>query len=175
VFLGDVIVIALTFQQHLLNLRNVLQRHREGRLKLNPVKCQLYQKEVHYLRHIVSPKGTTTDHEKLKSVREWPTPKNKIKIRSFLGLGAYFRRSISCFANIAKPLTKLMEEKQAFQWTSEAEAVFRTPNEVLCAASIRSCPQPGERRIVSTYASNVGIGGVLSQIQNGRASTSPPQ
>jgi hypothetical protein len=41
----------------------------------------------------------------------------------------------------------------------------RLPN----AQGSRVCyPQPGERFIVDTYASNVGIGGVLSQVQDGQ-------
>jgi hypothetical protein len=32
-----------------------------------------------------------------------------------MGLRTYYRRFISGFANIVKPPTKLMEEKQAFQ------------------------------------------------------------
>jgi hypothetical protein len=43
-----------------------------------------------------------------------------------MGLYMYYRRFISCFANIVKLLTKLTEEKQAFQWTLEVEAAFQT-------------------------------------------------
>jgi hypothetical protein len=121
----SLIVIGRTFQEHLLNLRKVFQRFREARLKLNPAKCQLFRKEVRYLGHIVSPEGVTTDPEKLKAVREWPIPKNKHEIRSFLGLCTYYRRFISVFANIAKSLTKPTEQKQPFQWTSEVEAAFQ--------------------------------------------------
>jgi hypothetical protein len=110
VYLDDVIVIGRTFQEHLANLR-----FREARLKLNPEKCQLFKKEVRYLVHIVSPEGITTDPEKLKVVREWPTLKIRHEVRSFLGLCTYYRRFISGFANIAKPLTKLAEQKQSFQ------------------------------------------------------------
>jgi hypothetical protein len=56
----------------------------------------------------------TTNPEKLKAIREWPTPKNKHKIRSFLGLCTYYRKFTSSFVNIAKSLTKLTEENQAF-------------------------------------------------------------
>jgi hypothetical protein len=84
VYLDDVIAIGSTFQEQLLNLRKVFQQFREARLKLNPAKCQLFQKEVMYLGHIVSQEGVTTDPEKLKTVREWPTPKHKNEIRSFL-------------------------------------------------------------------------------------------
>jgi hypothetical protein len=68
VYVGDVIVIGRTFQEHLLNLRKVLQRFREAHLKLNPEKYQRFQKEVRYLGHIVSPEGITTDSKKLEAV-----------------------------------------------------------------------------------------------------------
>jgi hypothetical protein len=82
----------------------------------------------------VSPEGITTDPEKLEAVREWPTPRNKHEVRSFVGLCIYYRRFISGFADIAKPLTRLTEEKQAFQWTPEVETAFQTLKEALCTA-----------------------------------------
>jgi hypothetical protein len=41
VYLDDVIVIGRKFQEHLLNLREVLQQFREARLKLSTDMCQL--------------------------------------------------------------------------------------------------------------------------------------
>jgi hypothetical protein len=90
-------------------------------LKLNPEKCELFQKEVWFVGHTVPSEEITTDPEKLKAIPEWWADKNKHEIRSFPGLCTYFRQFISGFANITKPLTILMEEKQAFQWTPEAE------------------------------------------------------
>jgi hypothetical protein len=167
VYLDDVIVIGCTFEEHLIILRKVFQRFREACLKLNPEKCQLLQKEVRYLGHTISPEGISTDPEKLKAVRKWSTPKNKHGIRSFRGLCTYYRRFIPGFANIAKPLTKLTEPKKTFKWTSEVEAAFKTLKESLCTALILAYIQPGERFIVDTDATNVGIGGVLSQVQDG--------
>jgi hypothetical protein len=116
----------------------------------------------------VSSEGITTDPKKMRALREWPTLKNKHKIRSFLGLCIYYRQFISSFASIAKLLTKLMEEKQTFQWIPEVEAAFQTLKEALCTAPIHAYLQPGERFIVDTAASNVVIGGVLSQTQERR-------
>jgi hypothetical protein len=161
-----VIVIGLTFKEHLLNLRKVFQQFQEARLKLNPEECQLLQKELRYLGHIVSPEGISTDPEKLEAVREWPTPENKHEIRSFLCPSTYYRRFIPGFANIAKPLTKLTGQKQPFHWTTKVETAFQTLKEALCTALILAYPQPGHRFIVDTDASNVGIGGVLSQVQD---------
>jgi hypothetical protein len=168
VYLDDVIVVGRTFQEQLDNLRKVFQRHREAHLKLNSEKCQLFRKEARYLGHIVSPEGVTTDPEKLKAVKCWPPPLDKHQLRSFLGLCTYYRRFIPGFSNIAKPLTQLTEEKQPFQWSTGAEAALRALKEALCTAPVLGYPRPGEEFIVDTDASNVGIGGVLSQLQDGQ-------
>jgi hypothetical protein len=120
------------FQEHLLNLCKVFQQFQESCLKFNPEKYQLFQKEVWYIGNIVSPEGATTDPKKLKAVREWPTPKHKHEIRSFLGLCTHYRQFIYGFANTAKTLTK----KQAFQWTPEVEATFRTLKVALCTSPV---------------------------------------
>jgi hypothetical protein len=101
-------------------------------------------------------------------VRECPTLKNKYEIRSFLCLCTYYRRFIPGFANLEKPLTKLTGQKQTFQWTSEVDALFKTLKGALCTAHILAYPQPVERFIVHTEAINVGIDGVLSQVQDGQ-------
>jgi hypothetical protein len=98
--------------------------------------CQLLQKEVKYFGNIVSPEGISTDPEKLKAVREWPTVKDKHEIRSFLRICTYFRRFISGLANISKPLTRLTEEKQPFKWTQEFEDALQTLKGSLCATPI---------------------------------------
>jgi hypothetical protein len=140
VYLDDVIVIGHMFKEHLLNSWKVFQWFCESHLKLNPEKCQLLHKEVRYLGHIVSPKRISTDPEKLKAMQEWRTPKNKLEIRSFVGLCTYYRRFISSFANIAKLLTRLTEQKQTFQWTPEMDAAFQTLKGALCAAPILVYP-----------------------------------
>jgi hypothetical protein len=61
-----------------------------------------------------------------------------------------------------------MEQKQSFQWTSEVKAAFQTLEGALCTAPILAYPQPGQKYIMDTDASNVGIGGVVSQVQNGQ-------
>jgi hypothetical protein len=70
VYLDNMIMIGRMFQEHLHNLRNVFQLFREACPKRSLEKGQLFQKEVWYLWHIMSPKGITTDPEKLRAVRE---------------------------------------------------------------------------------------------------------
>jgi hypothetical protein len=48
------------------------------------------------------------------------------------------------------------------------EGAFQTLKGALCAAAILAYTQPAERFIVDTDASNDGIGGVFSQVQDGQ-------
>ena len=63
VYLDDVIIIG-NFEEHLQNLRSVLQQLRESKLKLKPSKCYFFKTEVEYLGHIISRSGVATDSKK---------------------------------------------------------------------------------------------------------------
>jgi len=86
---------------------------------------------------------------------------------SFLGLCTYHRRFISGFADLVKPLTRLTEDKRTFEWSADIKTAFQTLKEILCTAPVLGYPRPGERFNIDTDASNVGTGGVLSQVQDG--------
>jgi hypothetical protein len=49
-------------------------------------------------------------------------------------------------------------------------AAFQTLKGALCAAAILAYHQPGKRFIFDAYTSNVGIGGVLSQVEDDQES-----
>jgi hypothetical protein len=67
-----------------------------------------------------------------------------------------------------KPLSKPTEEKQAFLWTPHLQTAFQKLKEVLGTAHILAYPQPREKFVVHTGVGNVGIEGILSQIQDGQ-------
>ena len=75
----------------------------------------------------------STDPEKIKTVRERPTPTSASTLRSFLGLCSYYHRFVRGFANIAAPLHRLTEKDKAFVWTHEYDVAFHGSN--------KSCPR----------------------------------
>jgi hypothetical protein len=56
------------------------------------------------------------DPEKITTIKEWTTPKNVTKVRSFMGLAGYYRRFIVGFSRIANPITSLQRKVKKFQW-----------------------------------------------------------
>ena len=65
IYLDDIVVFSRTFDEHIERLEKVFERLVEAGLKLSPAKCNLFQKELKYLGHIVSPEGIATDPKKL--------------------------------------------------------------------------------------------------------------
>jgi hypothetical protein len=68
IYLDDAVIVGRMFQGQHEKLWKVFQRFKGARLKLNSKKCQLFQEEVQYLGHVLSPEGVTTDPETLEAV-----------------------------------------------------------------------------------------------------------
>ena len=168
VYLDDIICFAHTFDTHLDRLGVVLERLQQAGMKISPEKCQLFQREVTFLGHVVSKDGVTTDPKKVASVREWPEPKNLTQVRSFVGFCSYYRRFVKNFAEVAKPLHRLTEAGRPFLWTEECRDAFSQLRNLLTSTPILGYPVSGQPFVVDCDASGVGLGAVLSQQQEGQ-------
>ena len=71
VYLDDIIILGMTFKQHLLNLNSVFERICESGLKIKISKCSFLRSEVHYLGHIISRNGITPDPSNTKWYHPW--------------------------------------------------------------------------------------------------------
>jgi len=84
----DILVMGNNFEEHLDNFTEVLQ-------KLKPNKCQ---EEYHVFIYFIFHDGITTHPEKVKSIRNFPTPANIKQLRSLLRLVSCYRRFINGFS-----------------------------------------------------------------------------
>ena len=90
VYLNDILVVGRTIQEHLPNLRSILQRLQAAGLKLKAKKCSFMQTQVEYLGHIVSYQGVSVDPEKTAAIQEFPRPVDLKSLRPFVGLPSYY-------------------------------------------------------------------------------------
>lgn len=80
-----------------------------------------------------------------------------------MGLCSYFRRYVNNFSNISKPLTALLKKEVPFIWTDAQQNSFEALKKALAEEVILAFPDFNELFYVTTDASNVAMGAVLSQ------------
>nr|GFC87817.1 putative reverse transcriptase domain-containing protein [Tanacetum cinerariifolium] len=76
--------------------------------------------------------GIHVDPAKIKSIKDWESPKSPMEIRQFLGLAGF----VEGFSKIARPMTKLTQKKIQFEWGDKQEATFQLLKQKLCSAPI---------------------------------------
>ena len=166
-YLDDIILFSHDLESHLERLQRLLDRLREANLKLKPSKCQILQRQVHFLGFTVSRHGVGTDPEKVEAIKNWPTPQNLRQSRAFVGLCQYYRRFVPGFSEISAPLHALTKKGARFHWSSECQRAFDQLKAILTSAPVLSLPNDHDEFVLDCDASNHSIGGVLSQIQDG--------
>ncbi len=100
VYLDDILIFTETMEEHAQITKRVLQILADNKLYLKPEKCQFHKTELDYLGHKISHDTIAMDPIKVAGVTEWPTPKTKKELQSFLGFVNYYRRFIKDFSRI---------------------------------------------------------------------------
>ena len=94
------------------------------------------------------------DLEKIKAIKDWPTPTSVTNIRSFLGLFGYYQNFIEKFSRIACPMTSLQKKESKFLWTIKCEEIFQNLKQLLMTVPVLQIADPDGNFVVCTNASN---------------------
>ncbi len=102
-------------------------------------------------------------------VRDWAPPQDVTQVRSFLGLGNYFRTWVQGWSALVRPLSDLTRKNAVWNWTPACQQAFQGVKEALTAAPVLAQPEFSESTPdfeVWCDASDFGTGAVL--LQGGR-------
>ena len=165
VYLDDLIVLGRNYQEHFDNIVKVMEALGSQGMKINLKKCTFFKSEVDFLGHKVSRRGIEPCPDKVEAIHNYPTPGSSKEVASFLGLAGYYRKFIKGFGEIARPLEAL-KKKGSFKWGEEEEQAFSKLKEMLVCDQVLAYPKFDRPFFVTTDASNVAIGGVISQLDD---------
>ena len=168
VYMDDIIVFSVSLEEHMVRLRAIFTRLRNANLKVQLEKCDFLRKEVTYLGHVITNEGVKPNPEKIKCILSYPIPSTTTQIKSFLGLLGYYRRFIKNFSDITKPMTQCLKKGGKIDVNNpEYRACFEKCKTLLTNDPILQYPDFTKEFRLTTDASNVAVGCVLSQMKDG--------
>ncbi len=185
-YLDDVLVYSKDFEGHVESLRSTLRCFIERGVKLNPSKCCLFKKEVKYLGRLISAKGYRPDPENTRALDKCLEPPKTVgQLRSLIGFLGYYRTYVKDFSIKLKTVYDLLQvenpdgtrkpqknQKQLdsrvkIKWTAEHQKVIEEMVAHLKSPAVIAYPDFSQPFVVHCDASQLGLGAVLYQKQEG--------
>ncbi|KAG7564287.1 Reverse transcriptase domain [Arabidopsis suecica] len=163
VYFDDILIYSKCYSDHVQHLELILKTLRKEGLYANLKKCTFCTDKCVFLGFVVGKHGLQVDEEKIKAIREWPTPTSIRHVRSFHGLASFYRRFVRDFSTVAAPMTVVIKKNVPFSWGEAQDQSFNTLKERLTQAPVLALPDFEVMFEVECDASGLGIGVVLHQ------------
>nr|GEY13010.1 putative reverse transcriptase domain-containing protein [Tanacetum cinerariifolium] len=100
--IDDILIYSKSKQEHKERLKLILEFLKKKQVYAKFSKCKFWIPKVQLLGHVIDSQGIHMDPAKIKSIKDWASPKTATEIRQFLGLVGYYQRFIEGFSKIAK-------------------------------------------------------------------------
>ena len=169
-YIDDIICHSHNLHDHVDHLRQVVKLHVAAGMKLNLAKCNLFQKEVEYLGHLVSKDGIRMIPSYVARILDWPLPTNAKELRSFLGFTGYYRSFIKKYGELTCEMNQMRNSRKDLTWSEENKAKFEQLKQCFAEQPVRGYPRydSPEPFILDTDFSSTNMAAVLSQLQDGK-------
>src|SRR6266446_6379940 len=159
--MDDILIYSPTLSKHQQIVCQVLATLQRQRLFLKPEKCKFEQKEVKYLRLVISEDHVAMDPMKVHRVMEWLTQMKVKEVQSFLGFVNFYQKFICDFSDIACPLYTLTRKTQQWVWGSPEQEAFDALKKAITSAPILTIPSQSSCFCLKCDTSNFATGVVL--------------
>lgn len=130
IYLNDILIFSKNRNDHIKQIKQILQRLRDNDLYVNLIKCFFFKFEVDYLSFIVRHDDIKMNFVKIDIIKNWSSLKSFKNIQMFLKFINFYKRFIEKFSQITMSLSNMLKNMQAdvkkkfFQLTSEEKTTF---------------------------------------------------
>lgn len=144
-------------------LQSVLGALEEAHLTLRPSKCVFAAREIEFLGFRLSADGLSPGVAKTTAIDEFTAPENVHEVRRFMGLVSFFRRFITKFAVLARPITELTKKDSVFKWGEAEQKGFSVLKQSITTVPVIQLFDPSRHTEFNTNASCIGVAAILLQ------------
>ncbi|MCP4343164.1 MAG: DDE-type integrase/transposase/recombinase, partial [Desulfobulbaceae bacterium] len=171
-YADDVLIGGSTREEHDFRLREVMQRLDQNNFRLKKPKLVIAQQKVTMLGHLISASESQTticpDPKNVESILKLPVPQDIHGVRQFLGACQFFADSMGNFAELSEPLNELNRKNVVFKWSDQCQTAFDTIKQQIASPKCMVPFEPSRLTYLTTDASQVGLGALLSQVVDGK-------
>ena len=161
----DILIYAPTLSILKTRSRAFLDQCRQHCVTLKQAKSQLAVTEVDFGGFRLSSTGIQTSPDLLKSIRDFPRPRNLTDLRSWFGLVNQLGKFSKELTEIMVPFRPLLTQDAVFQWLSEHDNAFVEAESRLSITPVLTAFAVGRQTVFATDASRLkGLGFVLLQL-----------
>ena len=167
-YVDDILIFSTNESEHTQHLKEVLTRLRNNNLVLKESKCIFAKQKIEFLGHIISKNGVSPLPSKVEAITTFPRPAAVKKLQEFLGMVTFYHRFLPGIAKTLAPLNDMLKGKpKELQWSPAADEAFLKAKDALAKATLLAYPSTTAALRLSTDASDVAVGAVLDQIEDG--------
>ena len=165
VYFDDIFNGTDTVLDHDLILWYIHKMLKENKLYISREKFNPYRPSMECLGHIVDDIGIHADHDKMKRIRDWVTPKSKTEVLRFLGLVEYVSKFMPNVSNWSSTLSAMSSGSKPFVWLPIHQKCFDEIKRIACKSPILKPLDwsSSEKVFLICDASAGGVGAVLAQ------------
>ncbi|KAL1130401.1 hypothetical protein AAG570_013339 [Ranatra chinensis] len=167
IYMDDIIVFSRSEQEHGRHLGQLLQRPKEFGLKASCEKSSFFNESVKFMGHVLSREGIRPDPGKVEAIRELQEPVDVKGVRSITGLVGYYRRFRPSPADRMEGWNSLTKKGAKFVITEDMRKALEWAKTRLCEDPVLRFPNFSLPFVITTDASQVAVGAVLSQVDSG--------
>ena len=125
VYVDDLLITSSNWGEHCERVKHVLEKLSNNNITLKLDKSKFIAKEVKFLGFNLTEEGISPSQEKVEAIQNFPSPRNKKQLQSFLGVCNYYRKFQTNYSHLTAKFSKQLSSKEKWTWGAEQEEVLK--------------------------------------------------